>query len=386
MGVMSGLHIVMVPAWWPTPEQPHAGIFFCDYADAFRAAGAQVGVVYPDLVGVRSGLRASASLRPVIHFDATTHGVPVVRVRGLQTSFGRIARRAKRYRDWLARGLAAYHEQHPAPYVLHALCAVPAGWACTALPAPTAARVVLTEHTGPFSLVMSSPASSRLAHAAFASAAARVAVSPQLRAEISAAGIHNPVVVCGNPVSRTFTDSLLPKAPTKGQPIRGLFIGRFTREKGFDDLQRALKLLSPSADACLFDLVGGQPSPPLRDMPAIRVHPPLPRERLRDLMHDADFLVHPSHGESFGMVVAEALCMGMPVITTRGTACADFITGDNGLLVEKANVDSLLEGLRHMIRIGRTYDRARIAADARARFSAEAVAAYYAPIFRRVAT
>src|SRR5690606_3306618 len=116
------------------------------------------------------------------------------------------------------------------------------------------------------------------------------------------------------------------------------------------------------------------------------VHPPLPRERLRDLMHDADFLVHPSHGESFGMVVAEALCMGMPVITTRGTACADFITGDNGLLVEKANVDSLLEGLRHMIRIGRTYDRARIAADARARFSAEAVAAYYAPIFRRVAT
>lgn len=39
----------------------------------------------------------------------------------------------------------------------------------------------------------------------------------------------------------------------------------------------------------------------------------------RDLFFDADLLVLPSHSENFGMVVAEALAHGVPVVTTRGT-------------------------------------------------------------------
>jgi hypothetical protein len=41
MAVMTGIHVVIVPSWWPSPEQPINGIFHGDYARAFAAAGAK---------------------------------------------------------------------------------------------------------------------------------------------------------------------------------------------------------------------------------------------------------------------------------------------------------------------------------------------------------
>ena len=35
--------------------------------------------------------------------------------------------------------------------------------------------------------------------------------------------------------------------------------------------------------------------------------------------HSADLFILPTHSENFGMVIAEAMCCGLPVITTNGT-------------------------------------------------------------------
>ena len=43
---------------------------------------------------------------------------------------------------------------------------------------------------------------------------------------------------------------------------------------------------------------------------------PVEGEAKASVLRDADFLVLPSHSESFGMVVAEALALGTPVLTT----------------------------------------------------------------------
>lgn len=390
MNALNGKHIVIVPAWWPSPEQPHAGVFFQDYVEAFTNAGAKVGVIYPDLVGLRQlGRGERKPLAPRILHETTVADAPVVRIRGLQTSFGSVERRALRFRDWLARGLAAYRDRHGEPDILHAMCAVPAGWACTNLNDPLSRRVVLTEHTGPFTLVMDPPDSAKLARTAFESAAMRVAVSDHLRRQIQEAGIRNTIEVCGNPVSSHFAPAT--RTPPAGHKrIRGLFVGRLTQEKGVSTLVSAIAEIRNATPHCEFHFVGNGPlgvaiAPFLAaEDAAILHHASCPRAEVCTHMQNADFLVHPSMEETFGMTVAEALCVGLPVVTTRGTACAEFIDDDNGILVERGDEASLEAGLRQMIDTCRDYDRAAIAAKARERFSGNAVAMIYNDIFDRI--
>jgi glycosyltransferase involved in cell wall biosynthesis len=42
-------------------------------------------------------------------------------------------------------------------------------------------------------------------------------------------------------------------------------------------------------------------------------------EKLNGILRSADIMVLPTYSENFGIVVAEALALGVPVITTTGT-------------------------------------------------------------------
>jgi glycosyltransferase involved in cell wall biosynthesis len=64
-----------------------------------------------------------------------------------------------------------------------------------------------------------------------------------------------------------------------------------------------------------------------------------------DLYRSADLFVLPSHSENFGLVVAEALACGVPVITTRGTPWEELITHRCGWWVD-VGVEPLANALR----------------------------------------
>lgn len=64
------------------------------------------------------------------------------------------------------------------------------------------------------------------------------------------------------------------------------------------------------------------------------------------LYREADIFILPTFSENFGIVVAEALVAGVPVITTKGTPWQDLVTHNCGWWVD-IGVKPLADALRH---------------------------------------
>jgi glycosyltransferase involved in cell wall biosynthesis len=72
----------------------------------------------------------------------------------------------------------------------------------------------------------------------------------------------------------------------------------------------------------------------------VEVCGPLDGPRLDEVWTSADLLILPSYGETFGMVLAEALARGVPVVTTTGSG-AEWTAAGAGLLVPPGDVQGL---------------------------------------------
>lgn len=144
--------------------------------------------------------------------------------------------------------------------------------------------------------------------------------------------------------------------PAKGRaepprpPLRVLFAGWLTREKGVPELLDAIALLAQDRDDVHLTLAGGgtlldearqradiAPLTGLAEVPGW-----LDREALRDALASHHLLVLPSHAEGFPNIVMEAMAAGMPVIATPVGAIADSVTdARNGFIVPVNNARAI---------------------------------------------
>lgn len=97
------------------------------------------------------------------------------------------------------------------------------------------------------------------------------------------------------------------------------------------------------------------------------------KEEVAGLMRQASLLVLPSTYETFGVVAAEALASGMPVLATRCGGPEEFITEEMGVLVPPGDANALHHGLKDMLSHQGQYARQRISNYARCRFGRDVV-------------
>ena len=156
-----------------------------------------------------------------------------------------------------------------------------------------------------------------------------ISVSERLRQSVSESyGLsEEKVEVIPNGISHKF------KSYDPNKSGRLGFVGRLTNQKGpanFLDLAQDLRGRLPNLK---FDIVGdGYLMPELRKkverlnlMKKVQFHGFLSPQKARKVMGSLDLLFIPSNSEPFGLVILEAIAMGVPVITSPNTGIAEFI-------------------------------------------------------------
>lgn len=101
-------------------------------------------------------------------------------------------------------------------------------------------------------------------------------------------------------------------------------------------------------------------------------------------MQNADFLLSYSRFETFGLVIAEALCLGVPAIYTPCKGADLIIDEKMGIMCDADNEQSLLEAMRKTE--GFSADRSYIAAKAREQFNAKSVLDAYKALYQKLIT
>ena len=144
---------------------------------------------------------------------------------------------------------------------------------------------------------------------------------------------------------------------TESTPLRLLFVGNCTRLKGLDHLIAALGMLR---DLPLkLDVVGDITFEPryfkklVRHAGALGVsdrvtfHDAVAREDLGRFYSRADIFTFPSLYEGFGIVLAEAMHAGLPIVATRTGPAGEILhEGENALIVPPADSAALAHAIR----------------------------------------
>ena len=126
-----------------------------------------------------------------------------------------------------------------------------------------------------------------------------------------------------------------------GRTLRVLFIGTLFVEKGGAEALLALREVRRSHDVEL-DVVTYAPREWARQLeqePGVRLHAPGGQDLIRRLYAEADVLLFPSHMDTYGVVVGEAMAHGLPVLAPRHLALTELIEdGESGLLFPPENM------------------------------------------------
>jgi glycosyltransferase involved in cell wall biosynthesis len=192
------------------------------------------------------------------------------------------------------------------------------------------------------------------------SASCLQATAEQEAARFRRFGLKNPIAIIPNGISEDWfqcdgdVQKFRERFSISGERRLLLFLSRIHPVKGLPMLFEAMAQLSDRLDDWLLVIAGPDESGHQHELEQQREKlglsnrvifaGPLHGAEKRDAFAAADVFVLPTHSENFGIVIAEALGAGVPVITTRGAPWADLQTYQCGWWVD-ASVDAIREAL-----------------------------------------
>ncbi len=385
---MARRKFLIIASWYPNASSPVGGIFVQDQAQAL-AKKYDVAVIAPRVVGWREILQKKFG---AISQLATEGELLVSRERVIAPIPRALA---LMYRRWLLAAEKSFREllaRWGKPDLIHAHVVLPGGLAAVRLGRQYKIPVVLTEHSSPFSMHLKNAALRRWVKETLAHADHVIAVSPALAQQIQAFDKDIAIRIAGNLID---TDFFSP-APTERHNLtttQFLTIGLLTEQKGITFLLQAAALLVQRGIAeFTLTIGGGGPQRPqlerLTQSLGLAEHcrftGMLARAEVKRQMQHCDVFILPSLHETFGLVLAEAMACGKPVIATRCGGPEFVVTPETGILVDAANPEALANAMADFITRRLQYDSQRVRNSVVARFGEAAFLKNVAALYEEV--
>ena len=167
-------------------------------------------------------------------------------------------------------------------------------------------------------------------------------------------GITTPIAVIPNGV----VDCGLKHPFSSDGIVRFGFVGRTDPVKNIDVLLSAWQKLGNYTKNCQLTIIGGGNDSEYsrilhtfvseHNMNNVMFTGLLPKEKALQEMAKLDYLILPSRSENFGMVIPEALSMGIPCIASKGTPWKELNTLNCGWWID-GNEDSLCDAIKNTL-------------------------------------
>lgn len=378
------MHILLIPSWYSTPDNPIRGSFFREQADALHKAGHRVGLLIPP-----GRVRTFHGLKELQRREAFSQiveqGLPTIRMGwwGWLPSFLPPLRKSP-----ILKAFDAYTTQYGKPDVIHAHSALYGGWAAAHIRAARGVPTVLTEHLSTLVRGLTFPDQIGRVRFVLNNMDRVLAVSPVLAERLQRIAPGTTVDLIGNIVdAELFTLAPPPPMP----PFAFALIANLNPNKGVDLMLRAfagafrgqqviVRIAGDGAERQKLEGLAGE----LGIREQVEFLGRIPREAVRDLLHRTHALISSSYIETFGLTIVEAFASGRPVVATLSGGADALIDENNGLLVPAGNVDTLSAALRTMTETYARYDAEVIRADCLSRYSEAVIVQQLEAIYESV--
>jgi glycosyltransferase involved in cell wall biosynthesis len=376
--------IVLVAGWYPSQADPVGGIFVEEQAVALSARH-RVAVIAPRMRRWREGAFRAG---PITH--EVRRGIDVVRVDAHPILPKWRGATYAGYRTAVHRAYRALERQWGTPDLVHAHVIRYAGWAALSLGRALGVPIVLTEHTGPFSVHVASAFDRAAVERSLAEFDAVIAVSPHLREQMRAVR-RVDIDVIGNVVD---TDFFQPGSARSGNDVFEVVTASLlTRPKRVDVVLRAVADVRRQTERPVrLTIIGDGPEREHLEELAVNLSLDTAvtfvgtagREDVRAAMRRASVFVLASESETFGLVAAEAMACQTPVIVTLNGGSQFVVGPDLGVHIRVGSADALADAIGSVMRGSIEIDLERARESIVARFSPSAVVDRLDEVYRRV--
>lgn len=379
------MNIFIIPSWYPDETNPIAGIFIKEQAKAIAA-------LIPDsniIIGILNKSYAYVPIRKprtamynLFRFFLSKNEDSVDGKNFYEFYTPTLIWSQKfHFQSFLlhksiAKSLARAKAKFGHIDIIHAHVSYPAGYIAYQLSQKFGIPYILTEHMSPFPFPSFMKENMPIEEivVAFKNASKTIAVSNSLCTQIKSFNLP-----CSDVVPNFIDDELYFVSNRKQKKFTFFTLCGISEQKGINILLYAISQLDKELSEKIDFLIGGD-GDMLQHYKKMATKlgltnvvwlGELSRKEAPEYFMKSHAYVMPSRHETFGIVYAEAIACGLPVIATRCGGPEDIINSNNGILIDVDNIPQLVNAIKFIYNHYNSFNPVTIREDFKNRFSKE---------------